>query len=92
MASATRAPRKPGSLLKMWLGAIYQADVLKRGDLDEARKVVRERLEADQDLRAEADALRTTLRPIVKARPNAVIEAKQLQYLDELLEKEISHG
>ena len=92
MATATRALRSPSPNLKMWLGAIYQADVLKRGSLEEARAIVKERLEADQDLRAEAEALRQTLGPIVKARPHAHIEAAQLRYLDELLAKETTNG
>lgn len=91
MVTTTKATRQPTSLLKMWLGSIYQADVLKRGDLEAARKLVRERLTADQDLRAEAEALRTTLRPIVKARPNSHVEAKTLEYLDDLM-KETANG
>ncbi len=85
MAKAALAPSR---LLKMWLGAMYQAKVLKRGSYEEARKVVRERLEADQDLRKEAEDLRTALRPVVKARPNAHIEKAQLEYLDDVLSKE----
>lgn len=83
---------RPSLLLKMWLGSIYQAEVLKRGSLEQARAVVRERLEADADLRAEAEALRAALRPVVKARPHAHVEAKQLEYLDELLAKEKTNG
>lgn len=85
-------PATPSPFLKMWLGSMYQADVLKRGSLEDARKVIRGRLEADQDLRAEAEALRDALRPIVKARPNSHIEAAQLRYLDELLTKENTNG
>lgn len=92
MATTTKARRSPTPLLKMWLGAIYQAEVLKRGSLEDAWALVRQRLEADQDLRAEAEALRATLRPIVKARPHAHIEAAQLRYLDELLTKETNNG
>lgn len=83
---------RPSLLLKMWLGSIYQAEVLKRGSLEQARAVVRERLEADADLRAEAEALRAALRPVVKARPHAHVEAKMLQYLDELMTKEKVDG
>lgn len=78
-------PSTPSPFLKMWLGAMYQADVLKRGSLEDARRTIRGRLEADQDLRAEAEELRKTLRPIVKARPHSFVEAAQLRYLDELL-------
>lgn len=79
-------------LLKMWLGAMYQADVLKRGSLEEARRVVVERLSADQDLRAEAESLRAALRPVVKARPHAHVEKKTLEYLDDVLSKENVNG
>ena len=79
---------KPTPLLKMWLGAMYLAKVLKHGDYDETRTIVRQRLEADQDLRKEAEELRTALRPVVKARPNSHIEKAQLEYLDDVLSKE----
>jgi len=82
----------PSHLLKMWLGAMYQAQVLKRGSYEEARSVVHERLGADESLRAEAETTRDSLRRVVKARPHSHIEMKMLEYLDDALAKETTNG
>lgn len=83
---------QPAPYLKMWLGAMYQAQVLKRGSYDESRALLVRRLGADADLRREAEDLRTTLRQVVKARPNAHVEAKTLEYLEDVLSKENQNG
>lgn len=84
--------KRPPSLLKMWLGAMYQADVLKRGSYEDAKALVVRRLAADQDLRREAEEMRTALVPVVKARPHSHVEKATLKYLDEVLAKENTHG
>lgn len=79
--------------LRMWLGAIYRADVLKEGSYEEAISVVRGRLDADQNLRREAEEELRRLKPVVRARPTTThVEKKTVEYLEVLLKKEKVNG
>lgn len=77
------------SQLDVFLAAMYRADVMKEGSMDEAKRVTKRMLAASQPMMEEARRLQVELRPLVKkvGLERAHIERKKLEYLDMLLDE-----
>lgn len=76
------------SQLDVFLAAMYRADVMKEGSLDEATRLTRKLLAASQPMMEEARRRQQELRPVVKKRGTHVhVEKKTLEYLDMLLDE-----
>ncbi len=81
-------PRKKfedGQRLKQWLGEMYRADVLGVGNRDDVFRRAYSTVAADPDMLSNAREDIPELEKVCKARPNAHVERKKLEYLKHLI-------
>ena len=77
-----------GRRVDQWLGEMYRADVLGVGRSGDVTRRARDTIAADPLMLEYARSKVLTLEKTCRARPNAHVEAKQLEYLRKLLAEE----
>ncbi len=91
MVGAARKKFDDGRRLDAWLGDMYRADQLSIGKKEDVYRRAHSTVNADPALVAIAQERIPELEAATRARPNAHVEKKQLEYLNYLM-KELTDG